>query len=400
MSRKYFVCTLAVLLGMWLLGSCSGTSVNSANNVGERYSQATEDDPFVTELIAGAGGWNNGGWPDHGTDVGQVSVWNDGTYLYVKYETDGEFYFGGDPGNDNLHLWVGEDASGLPGVAPGQFPWSAEVEDDGTTYTFMIPLTGFYPDGGYEDGGHYSWGFGDTLEILAHGVTCHIVEGDDGGEGGGDCEGGLQFQQGVIATKGLYYGATDVYVGDVTFWIDGFDLCIGVQAIDGWYLRETQLFVGFDEPPFAPGQWPYQHSPLPDYTTYDEYCVSLIDLGVECDDVLNIALHATLNQDGTGTSGESATTWDDDCRFPLVNPNNGRPHDWKSYTCLQIPCEECTPPGPGEEEEVCETAWGFDLDGDRPFGDGVSRNEDGWFPNYFGITRWGWVFEYLVTDNS
>jgi hypothetical protein len=400
-----------VLASGAVLYSCGGGSMDQdsyAWNNANRQAGATADDPFVTEFIAGAGGWNNGGWPEHGTDVGEVSVWNDGTHIYVKFETDDPYYFGGEDGEDNLHLFVG-DASGLPGVAPGQFPWSYEVAGNGSSYTFAIPLSGDYPEGGYMDGGSYDFDFGDTVEILAHGVSCYIL-GPGGGEGGMPA-------QGQFAVLGLYYGATDIYVGDVTFVMNGWNLEVTVEVDDPWYIHETQFYAGFDEPPFAPGQWPYQQSPLPDWVQSDQYSVSLFDLGAECGDMLLIAFHATLYQDiltdeeGNKTYGwydgeefvgaESATAWNDDCREPLVkyNGNKAKPHDWKSYCAVTIP--NCVP---GEDdEEICETAWGFDLDGDlfnadgSMIGNGLSRDEDGWFPNYYGITRWGCVFEYTVT---
>jgi len=45
----------------------------------------TEDNPFVTSLIT------DGGNPEARLDVGDISVWNDGDYLYVKYETTGDW---------------------------------------------------------------------------------------------------------------------------------------------------------------------------------------------------------------------------------------------------------------------------------------------------------------------
>jgi hypothetical protein len=84
----------------------------------------TEDEPFVTDLIAG----------QH-MDVGDVNVWNDGTNLYVTYEiAEPDWVI------TETHLYVGKNAP--PTSAPGQFPYddadATSVTD--TMVTYVIPL--------------------------------------------------------------------------------------------------------------------------------------------------------------------------------------------------------------------------------------------------------------------
>ena len=89
----------------------------------------TEGDPYVTDLIAG----------QH-TDVGEVSVWNDSTNIYVTYLiTEPDWVITG------THLYVGKtdpnqgDINGNQlTTAPGQFPYSPEIAEDGLSATFTL----------------------------------------------------------------------------------------------------------------------------------------------------------------------------------------------------------------------------------------------------------------------
>ena len=95
----------------------------------------TEGDPFVTDLIAG------GGNPKSAITVGDVKVWNDAEYLYVKYvitETDWCLT------ETHLHIFLDEESftdipqkNGNP--IPGHFDYSME-HDCVTEYTYEIPL--------------------------------------------------------------------------------------------------------------------------------------------------------------------------------------------------------------------------------------------------------------------
>jgi hypothetical protein len=115
----------------------------------------TEDDPSVTELMAG----------QH-VDVGDVSVWNDGEYLYVKYVIDADLT-PDDPSDDGVptlitetHLQVATSLDGIPqkkdNPIPGHFDYSTELDPGVTEYTYEIPLT---------------WDAGTELYIAAHAVV-------------------------------------------------------------------------------------------------------------------------------------------------------------------------------------------------------------------------------------
>ena len=99
----------------------------------------TEEDPFTTDLIAG----------QH-EDVGDVSVWEDGHYLYVKYETTGSWCL------TKTHLHVATSLNGIPQVngnpPPGQFTWQMP-HDCVTEHTYAIEL---------------EWAPGTPLYIAAH----------------------------------------------------------------------------------------------------------------------------------------------------------------------------------------------------------------------------------------
>lgn len=100
----------------------------------------TEADPFTTDLIA------DGGSVATEIDVGDVSVWNDSTNLYVQYVVDDPWVMTGS------HLYVGKtDPANFPST-PGQFPYSPGMEKspspgasyDSATMTYTIPLAEIY----------------------------------------------------------------------------------------------------------------------------------------------------------------------------------------------------------------------------------------------------------------
>ncbi|MGI2336757.1 MAG: hypothetical protein ACRKGH_09010 [Dehalogenimonas sp.] len=66
---------------------------------------ATEANPLVVNLMAG-----------QNDDAGDVLVWNDGTTLFVEYQTSGDWII------TETHLYAGKNVS--PTTAPGQFPYT------------------------------------------------------------------------------------------------------------------------------------------------------------------------------------------------------------------------------------------------------------------------------------
>jgi len=92
----------------------------------------TEDDPSVTDLIAG------GGNPKSAVDVGDVNVWNDGDNLYVKYVVDASGWC-----LTETHLHVATSMEAIPqkngNPPPGQFDYKTEHACV-TEYTYVIEL--------------------------------------------------------------------------------------------------------------------------------------------------------------------------------------------------------------------------------------------------------------------
>jgi Ca-activated chloride channel family protein len=111
--------------------------------------QATIDvHPYVTDLIAG------GGNPKSAIDVGEVVVYNDLDYLYVKYKTTGGWSM------TETHLHVATSANAIPqkngNPTPGQFAYSNDHNPAVTEFEYKIPWT---------------WAAGTTLYIAAHAVV-------------------------------------------------------------------------------------------------------------------------------------------------------------------------------------------------------------------------------------
>ncbi|MFW9770209.1 MAG: hypothetical protein ACFFF9_14050 [Candidatus Thorarchaeota archaeon] len=116
----------------------------------------TEAAPFKTDMIAG------GGSEASAIDVGDILVWNDGDYLYVKYVTDGCWII------LETHLQVSESLDGIPQTKknnpiPGHFEYSSmfDFEDGKTEWLYTIPL---------------EWEYDTDLFIAAHAVVVKISD--------------------------------------------------------------------------------------------------------------------------------------------------------------------------------------------------------------------------------
>lgn len=113
----------------------------------------TGDDPFKTGLIAG----------QH-TNVGDVLVWNDADYLYVKYVTTDSWCL------TETHVAAASSPGEIPTTKkdnpiPGQFYFSSEYEPYPcvqATDPFEIPL---------------EWAVGDPVYIAAHAVVVRPIDG-------------------------------------------------------------------------------------------------------------------------------------------------------------------------------------------------------------------------------
>ena len=131
--------------------SCSteGDLLNNLDNQKSITQETICGESTVVSLIAG----------QH-IDVGTVTVSNDETYLYVTYETSGDWYL------TETHLYVGsEDGIPLNGAGNpkiGHFPYHGDHETV-KSYTFdPIPLADL----------------GDPFVVVAHAVVDKIINGD------------------------------------------------------------------------------------------------------------------------------------------------------------------------------------------------------------------------------
>lgn len=262
----------------------------------------TEADPFVTDLIAA-----------QYIDAGDVSVWNTGDYLYVRYETAGDWSL------DETHLHVAEALNDIPqnngNPPPGQFEYGLDHGSGTTGHTYAIDLD--------------EWDVGDELYIAAHAVVCTPSTE-------------WFFVQGIVAVMPIYAWPSGENVGNAIIAVDGDNLVVTYEATGGWSMLDTRLYLG-TMPPTDPHDWlgfPYGHPGLGEVTT-DAYTVPLADLGVECEETLYISTYARM------IYHYDEWLWiERDC-FGEETLADG----WTKYFDVTIQCEYMPP--------ECETAWAF-----------------------------------------
>jgi hypothetical protein len=410
MLHRWCICLALVALAA--IAGCGGGSVsqdlNSQNN-GDDRQPSDVSNVYETELIAGAGQ----GWPGFGSDVGDVTICQDGNTLMVEYCLADGYEFDQDA-NQNLHLYVDDswpptNNGGNPTVAPGQFPYAAFVQSPENCYTFEFNMN--------------QMGWDDTLYIAAHAVVCE--EGDGGDDNGGDdngedcgmwvydiCDGDCEPFGAVTIWAGQHIDAGTAYLSVDE---DGENLEVFIDLDNGWEIIETQLWLGttpygFPQTPNGNpkiGQFPYgeSFSENPPNPTEYTYTVPLTDIpGFFWDgDMAHIcmALHVTVGSgsDGEGGYAQGETGW----AYCPGGPHEFQGNSWGGSYCFTI-CRvwddsDCNGGG-GGGGEGCETAWAFDLDGEltengSKVGDGTPANEDGWFPG-MGFNRWGWMITYVT----
>jgi hypothetical protein len=138
----------------------------------------------------------------------------------------------------------------------------------------------------------------------------HEGGAQEGGDGEGEDDGGVcePHETELIAGQ-----QTDT--GSVTVSNDADEIMIAVDAAEPYLLAEVHIYVGTDPVPLnkggapAPGQFPYTIEFPEPVASYD-LAVALADLGVECDDQLNVAVHASVvSYDRHGNEIFSETAW-------------------------------------------------------------------------------------------
>lgn len=110
--------------------------------------------PRVVRLLAG----------QH-DEAGTVTIREAGGCLHVELGAAEAW------GISEVHLAVADDFSLIPktpgGPVPGRFPFKCEFDAVTEAYSFVIPMSGTYPDGALKNR-EYSWTGGETLYIAAH----------------------------------------------------------------------------------------------------------------------------------------------------------------------------------------------------------------------------------------
>ncbi len=283
----------AAIIALFLVGF-------STLGITPRATAHTESDPFVTDLIAG-----------QFYDVGDVLVWNDGSFLYVKYMTTGGWYLG------ETHLAVATVLSDIPHTSkgnpvPGLFEFSADHAVGTTEYTYQIDL---------------DWSPGTDLYIAAHAGVC------------GPGSNGMTPAEGLISTVTLWTFPTPVAAGSVSVSIVGTDLVVTFQTTGDWVLLDTQLGFSMTPFPFPPPWWtfPYVHIGLGGVTT-DTYTIPMSSLGIGVGDTIYVSVHAWMR----GLDEFNNMILSDG--YADENPFDG----WQKYFAITIPAVPV----------VCETAWG------------------------------------------
>jgi hypothetical protein len=108
-------------------------------------------------------------------DTGTVKISNDASNLYVTYTTTGPWMIGA------IHLAVADSLAAIPqnknlNPIPGHFAYQTNFNPSVTSFTFTIPLAGFYPGealyigaqaevtgGGSSGGSQTAWGDGPSF---------------------------------------------------------------------------------------------------------------------------------------------------------------------------------------------------------------------------------------------
>jgi PGF-CTERM protein len=138
--KKAKICALAIVTVL-LLAATTATAYTAA-------------DPYVVDLLTG-----------QGIDVGDVSVWNDGDYLYVRYVVTDGWYLA------ETHLQVTDSLAGIPQTTAGSpipehfnYVMEHDLSSPVTEYTYPpIDVSGFKVT---------------KLYLAAHAKVVNITTGD------------------------------------------------------------------------------------------------------------------------------------------------------------------------------------------------------------------------------
>jgi hypothetical protein len=139
---------------------------------------------------------------------------------------------------------------------------------------------------------------------------------------------GATFVQGVLTTVPLWTWSDATNVGTVTVAVEGENLVVTLETTSGWLMSDTHLYADTTWPGWAfpfPLELFIGHEGLGGVAT-DTFVVSLMGLGVECNDLLYISAHAHVTTDPM-----ERDAWGQENPFIV---------GWNKYFSVTIPCEE------------------------------------------------------------
>ncbi len=321
----------------------------------------TPDDGHSWDLIAG-----------QTTDVGEVSVTNDGENFYVEFTVDEEGWL-----IHEVQVYIGCDPP--ESGAPGQFTFVDDDFEEGlTTYTATIPIEDACIDLADKGGAVY---------VATHAVVC---------TGGADEDPYGGYTGGMTSTM---YAGQHTESGDLTVEVVGDNLEVTYETSGGWEMGICQLYVGTDVPGNAPGQYPYHYDEDGDWFTSHTFEIPLTELEEWGGDVcLYIAAHADtrlalFDEFGDPAGYQYETSW---ATGTSENGFTEFGQGWGGYytVCLAWDWFEGDPTG-----GYCETAWG----GPEGFdGNGKKKNKF-WWDEFGWNKKWGGYFTasvFPITDFS
>lgn len=201
-------------------------------------------------------------WAGKTNNAGTVTITNDGSYLYVTYDTNGTADL------EEAHVYVWTDMNDIPSrrPAPGQAPYVAE-NINADSYTFMIPLSDF----------DISELCGSMFYISTHAaLIADGIPGDDDDDGSSDSNagetayaGGSNVPDGFPNSRGAWWGYV-TYIVECYYNISGtvyddadnsFDMESGEMGFEGItvYLLDASNNVIASTMTAADGSYLFEH---------------------------------------------------------------------------------------------------------------------------------------------
>lgn len=156
-----------------------------------------------------------------------------------------------------------------------------------------------------------------------------------------------QHQDGLIEEEGgvcesdetTLFAGQRIDAGSVSVASNGADLLVTIAGANGWQISEYHVYAGTGPVPVngagaaAPGQFPY-HGSFDPTTASTTVHIPLADVGAECGDSLNIAVHTVVKRYVDGVVVDTQTGWG-------FGPNRYR-RAWGWWFTTEVCCETDT----------------------------------------------------------